>query len=84
MQCSEHCTDYEDCTTAILDSDCFMDVGDRSVGMCGVAACGDVRREGSSYVLSLARESPEFLYMGADESHSHLIHCSEASWSEWE
>ena len=67
---------------ACLDSDCLREVGDRSVGICGVAACGDASREGSSPVSSLACESPEFPYMGADESHSHLIHFYEASRSE--
>ena len=62
---------------ACLDSDCLRDVGDRSVGMCGVAACGDASRERSSPVSPLERESQDSLYMGADESHSYLMHCSE-------
>ena len=69
---------------ACLDSDRLTEVEDRSVGMYGVAACGDAIREVSSPVSSLARESLDFLFMSADESHSHLMHCSEASWSEWE
>jgi hypothetical protein len=62
--------------------DCLREVRDRSAGICEVAACGDASREWSSPVSSLACESPEFPYMGADESHSHLIHFYEASRSE--
>ena len=67
---------------ACLDSDCLREVRDRSAGICEVAACGDASREWSSPVSSLACESPEFPYMGADESHGHLMHFYEASGSE--
>ena len=62
-----------------LDNDCLRTVRDRSVGICGVGACSDASREGSLSVSSHAYESPELLYMGADENHSHLMHFSEDS-----
>ena len=62
-----------------LDNDCLRKVRDRSVGICGVGACSDASREGSLSVSSHAYESPEPLYMGADENHRHLMHFSEDS-----
>ena len=62
-----------------LDNDCLRKVRDRSVGICSVGACGDASREGSLSVSPLAYESPEFLYMGADDSHSNLMHVNEGS-----
>ena len=62
-----------------LDNDCLRKVRDRSVGICGVGVCGDASREGSLSVSSHAYGSPEPLYMGADENHSHLMHFSEDS-----
>ena len=67
-----------------LDNDCLRKVRDRSVGICGVGVCCDASREGSLSVSSLAYESPEFLYMGADDSHRHLMHFNEGSGNEWE
>ena len=40
--------------------------------------------EGSLAVSPLAYESPEPLYMGADESHRHLLYSNEDSGTYWE